>query len=183
MSGNVEALIASGGGDDDDVEPAPAEVGAPVPGPPFTVATDRVAVTVFGVIAYSTGLEIALEVRFNATDTPAKAAEELKNLMHEARHPGPDRLHLALHLPDGRVFHNNRPHPEPALPPAETAPMLTLRAGSHGPNWRLGYWLRPLPVGGGLLRLQWPDRDIDAAFELSAAAVTEARAAVRRLWP
>ncbi|WP_033823107.1 hypothetical protein [Kitasatospora sp. MBT63] len=182
MGEGLGALIA-GSGDDPDSEPPVAEIGAPLAGPPFTAATGQVAVTVSGLLAYNTGLEIALEVRFNATGTPPTARSELENLMREARHGGADRLHLALDLPDGRVFRNNRPHPEPAERPAESAPMLLLRAGSHGPSWRLGYWLRPLPVDGGRLRLCRPVRGVDASFEVPAGAVAEARAAVRRLWP
>ena len=179
----ISALIARSGGGDDDLDPPPNEIPAPVPGLPFVAHGPGIAVAVTQVRAYSTGLEISVEVRFNAQDTPAEALVELNRLMRDVRDPGPERLHLALRRTDGAGAQNNRPE-GPHQPVPAASPMLIQDASSRGPAWRLAYWARLRPDSGAALSVQWPAQGVQiATVDLAAADVTQAAARIQRLWP
>ena len=178
MDGSNVTMLIGGRGDGDDFEPPADEVPGLVPGPPFVAGGASAAVAVARLRAYSSGLEIALEVHFNAPDTPSGAREELNRLIRADRSPGPNRLHLALHHPDGGTVRNNGPQE-----PGRVSALLLLGASSHGPLWRLRYWARPLPATGATVSVRWPGEGIsDAAFAVSPAAVAQAAARIHRLW-
>jgi hypothetical protein len=148
--------------------------------------TERVAVAVTDVTAYSSGLHFSLDVRlreadelldpfgFRSRQRPGRAGAELP----------PELLRFGFELADGRRATNVAGFPGFEAPPDE--PVLIQRGGGGGGrSWSFGYWLWPLPPGPTLtVVVEWPKEGIELTrHEVATDPLLRAAAQSEALWP
>jgi len=134
--------------------------------------------------AYSTGVELTLEVR--ARHVTADGAGDLMGAVHGGQGGTGDRLLLGVEFSDGR-WCTNLGHPFPGEG-AESAdqPGLLPGGGSGGARSSdLTLFLSPLPPPGELrVVCLWPQRGLPETITvLSADIILAAAQRVRVLWP
>lgn len=168
------------------VGPPENELGVAVPVRELLARTDDLAIALLGVVAYSNGLQLQVELR-------RRTEPEDVDVMHlhmRRRHArggelAPEVLRFGVQLADGRKATNLDARPWGA-DEEPTGPLLMERGGGGGGrSWSFGYWLWPLPPAGTLtIAVEWPalgvaltTRDLDTRPLLDAAARSE------RLWP
>ena len=146
--------------------------------------TEDVAVALLDVVAFSTGLEFAVEVRLRELD-------ELSDpfgfhLRHTVREGGaiPDEvLRFGFELADGGKATNLGGFPGPDAP---SGPVLMQRGGGGGGrSWSLRHWLWPLPPEGPLtVVVEWPRHGIQLTrIEVDGEPLRQAAAMSEALWP
>ena len=180
---NVGLVITHSADDPSNSRPPRDEIPGMAAGPPYVTRGPRTSVAIPYIQVFTTGLLIPLEVRFRAAVTPGDAESELRRLMRSDHRTGVDRLHLAVDYPDGTVT-QNIDEPENRRPGSSYRSVLLQHAGSSGPTWALGYWIRWLPTAGTVgLTVRWPSQGvITARFELPSQAVQEAEARILDPW-
>lgn len=142
--------------------------------------SERAAVLLGSVRAYSTGVE--LEVTMLVREQPVQM---FFNPLH--LHPGQDKatiLRFAIVCADGSRAESERGFP--GDPEAEPARVLTpTGGGGGGGRWQHGLWLWPLPPPGPIEAVcAWPALGIpETRARFDAGPILEAAGKVERLWP
>lgn len=157
------------------------EVPGTVPCGRFVTRTDDTAIAIVGLLAYSTGLRITVEIRTrHAPDVDDRAMFGAPRGM---RGPG-DGLLLGAQFADGRRGSTLDGRGDWDV--SDSEPCLEQGDGSWGGRTAtLGYFLSPYPPPGDLLLVAaWPDAEVpEARFVVPAEALATARDQVIELWP
>jgi len=166
--------------------PPENELGVAVPVPVLLVGTDELAIGLTGVVAYSSGLQLHVELR-------RRTEPDDLDVMHahmRRRHArggeiAPEVLRFGVQLADGRKATNLDLRPW-SLGEEPAGPLLVERGGGGGGRaWSFGYWLWPLPPPGTLtVAVEWPAAGVQLTTHgLDAAPLLEAAARSHPLWP
>ena len=143
--------------------------------------TERAAVAVTGLSAYSGGFEIFVTARFRP-DPEAGPGDR------EPGRPGPGgarrSFRFGMQLADGTRVIGQHGGPDPGTEP--DGPILRAFLGGGGPRssfWR--WWMWPLPPGGPLeFVCEWPALGIpETRAGLDAQLILDAAGRSTRLWP
>jgi hypothetical protein len=153
-------------------------------GPLMLGRTDRAAVAITGISAYSAGFEIFVTARFRPG--PGESG-------HRGRKPGgPEPVvsrrsfRLGLQLADGTKVIGQHGGPGPNGDAEPDGPILRAFLGGGGPRsgfWR--WWAWPLPPAGPMeFVCEWPGREIpETRAGLDAQLILDAAGRSIRLWP
>src|SRR5438105_9111452 len=164
------------------IAPPDNELGVEVPFRDVLARTDKVAVVITGLTAYSTGFELRGTVRTREDNFELHEA-----FVFHRRRPGLDDevFRFGLEFADGGKV-TNLGNPFPAKPDElPERPVLIPRGGGGGERtWQLAWWVWPLPPPGALaLVCEWPAQGIPLTrHELDAAEILDAAARVELLW-
>jgi len=144
--------------------------------------TDRAAVAVTGIAAYSAGFEIFLTARFRPGGEGAGPPPP-------PGPPGPDAgrraLRLGLQWPDGRKVIGQRGGPGPGAEEQPDGPILREFMGGRGPRSMLSrWWAWPLPPAGRLeFVAEWPEFGVpETRASMDAQLILDAAARSVQLW-
>jgi hypothetical protein len=144
--------------------------------------TDRAAVAVTGIAAYSAGFEIFLTARFRPGGEGAEPPGP-------PGPPGPGAsrrsLRLGLQWPDGRKVVGQRGGPGPGADEQPDGPILREFMGGRGPRSMLSrWWAWPLPPAGGLeFVAEWAEFGIpETRARMDAQLILDAAARSVQLW-
>lgn len=166
--------------------PPENELGIAVPVRELLVRTDDLAIALLGVVAYSSGLELEVELRRRHEP---EQPDPLHLQMHARQSRGgeiaPELLRFGVQFADGRKATNlggfPRPHDEEPKEPL----LMDRGGGGGGRRWSFRYWLWPLPPRGTLtVVVEWPAAGVELTrVELDAAPMLDAAESVDALWP
>ena len=166
------------------IGPPANELGVAVPQRVLLARTDDVAVALLDVVAFSTGLEFAVEVRLREYDERSDPfGFHLRHTLREGDAIPDEIFRFGFELADGGKATNIGQFPGQD-PPA--GPVLMQRGGGGGGrSWSFRYWLWPLPPPGpATVVVEWPSQGIELTrVELDAAPLLEAAALSEALWP
>jgi hypothetical protein len=166
--------------------PPENELGVAVPLRELLVRTDDLAIALLGVVAYSNGLQLQVELR-RRTEADDTDVMHLHMRRRHARGPeiAPEVLRFGVQFADGRKATNVGGRPW-GLDDQPAGPLLMERGGGGGGRtWSFGYWLWPLPPAGALtVAVEWPAQNVPLTTrELDTAPLREAAARSEALWP
>jgi hypothetical protein len=157
---------------------------------PASVAVDLVlgsnvdvVAYVSGMLVFSTGVELTLDVR--ARPGHRIDGEALADLLFHRSRGGKPYL-FGVEYADGRRSarrHTFAPVPEPD--PDAVSLLQTGGSGGGGNSYSLSYFLSPLPPPGEVhFHFLWPDATIpETRSTMSADAILDAASRARVLWP
>jgi hypothetical protein len=188
--------------DEEPEHPPPAWYGPPddvigqAAGEGFVLArTDALALAVWGITAFPTGLAFSLAIVLRRADDPDLDPElDLDMAMHRywrGRRRGSepelpdDLLRFGVEFEDGRKATSLEwgwTGAEDETPPG---PILMQRGGGGGGrSYRMGWWLWPLPPGEHIAFVcEWPARGIDLTrHEVEAGPLRDAAMQARPIW-
>ena len=138
--------------------------------------SDRTAVAITGLAAFSSGFEIQLIARFRPDDGDEGG-------LGGARHS----FRFGLQLPDGRkVFGQHGRRPPRGHDTEPEGPLLQAFAGGGTPfSFLSRWWAWPLPPKGALeFVAEWPDLGLpESRVSLDAGMIRDAAERALRLWP
>jgi hypothetical protein len=174
----------------------PDDVIGQAAGEGFVLArTDALALAVWGITAFPTGLAFSLAIVVRRADDPDLDPElDLDMAMHRywrgrrrGSEPGlpDDLLRFGVEFEDGRKATSlgwGSAGAEDETPPG---PILMQRGGGGGGrSYRMGWWLWPLPLGEHLTFVcEWPAHGIALTrHEVDAATFREAAERARPIW-
>lgn len=165
--------------------PPENELGVPVPLRVVLARTDDVAVALLDVVAFSSGLEFAMEVRLREHDELSDPFGMRLRHTRQGMSELPDEvLRFGFELSDGRRV-TNLGH-FPGFEDRPPGPVLMQRGGGGGGrSWSFRHWLWPLPPAGPLAVVtEWPAQGVGLTrIELDADPLLEAAAQSEVLWP
>jgi hypothetical protein len=145
--------------------------------------TDRAAVAVTGILAYSAGFEIFLTARFR----PGGEGAEQPPPPGPPPHPKALRrsLRLGLQLSDGRKVIGQHGGPGPGADQEPDGPILREYLGGRGPRSLMSrWWAWPLPPAGPLeFVAEWAEFGIpETRASIDAQLIRDAAARSVQLW-
>jgi hypothetical protein len=175
----------------------PEDVIGEAAGAPFVLArTNALALAVWGITAFPTGITFSLAIVRRALDDgdfdPDMDTYTALHRYWRARRRDPDQplpddlLRFGVEFEDGRKATNLGWHwddlPEGQEPPG---PILQQRGGGGGGrSYRHGWWLWPLPPGDRLAFVtEWPAQGIELSrHEIDAEPLRRAAGRARPIW-
>lgn len=165
--------------------PPENELGVPVALRVVLARTEQVAVALIDVVAFTSGLEFAMEVRLRQLDELSDPfGMRLRQSRRSMSELPDDVLRFGFELSDGRRVTNLADFPGFEDRPA--GPVLMQRGGGGGNrSWSFRYWLWPLPPSGSLTVVtEWPAQGVELTrIELDVDPLLEAAARSEVLWP
>jgi hypothetical protein len=149
--------------------------------------TERAAVAVTGISAYSAGFEIFLTARFRPERVLASAEQRPGAALARFEDPRMIRrsLRFGLQLADGRKVIGQHGGPGPDDDTAPDGPILRMFAGGGGPRSLISrWWAWPLPPAGPLeFVCEWSAVEIpETRASIDAQLILDAAGAAVRLW-
>jgi hypothetical protein len=162
--------------------PPDNELGAAVPIQVELVRTERLAIAVLDLVAFSTGVAFTFAIRHRH---PRRDRGDSFRGFHDQGEWRPDALHFGLQFADGakvttdRTGWEQRPHDPPE------GPLLMPHGGGGGMrSWNAQMWLWPLPPPGPLAFVfEWLAEGIALTRrEIAVGSILDAAANVEQLW-
>ncbi|MFL6034236.1 MAG: hypothetical protein ACJ74I_04120 [Gaiellaceae bacterium] len=144
--------------------------------------TDRVAVAVVGMVAFSIGFTFCLAVRRRVVG----GQDDYPRHFHDPSTAKPDALRFGIQFADGRKATSLGRSPSSMPFDESQGPVLAPRGGSGGPlTYDVNMWVWPLPPPGPLAFVcEWTAEGIALTrHETDAASILNAAADSRELWP
>ena len=174
----------------------PEDVIGEAAGEPFVLArTDALALAVWGITAFPTGITFSLAIVRRSTDEGYDPDMEMDMALHRywqrRRHqpdlPLPDDvLRFGVEFEDGRKATNlGWGHWDVQQGQEPPGPVLGHRGGGGGGrSYRQGWWLWPLPPGDRLAFVaEWPAHGIALSrHEIEAGALRRSAEKARPIW-
>jgi hypothetical protein len=165
-------------------------VGASVPLEPLLlVRTDKLAVSLGGLVAYPSGLEFTLIVRQRVVDEDDDWIHAQMRLRHgrRGREVPPELLRFGVEFADGRKATNLggwRARFEPHERPPDQPILVEHGGGGGGTRFDQDYWLWPLPPPGRLtFACEWPSEGVALTrVDVDTTAILDASTRSTTLW-
>ena len=178
--------------------PPQDELGVPVPVRVLLAHTSQVAVAVTELIAYTTGFELQVAIRWRNDGDHSRSARI--GMAHPVSAGGPvpdDLFRFGVQFADGRRGSSLGTANLPTVtawrtavaagdpPPVPDLVLVPRGGGGGGRSYDQRYWAWPLPPPGTLtLACEWPAAGIGLTTqEIDAGRVLEAAGHGARLWP
>jgi hypothetical protein len=167
------------------IGPPANELGVAVPQRVLMARTEDVAVALLDVVAFTTGLEFAVEVRLREHDELSDPfGFRLRHTLREGQEIPEEVFRFGFELADGGKATNVGHFP--SFDGTPSGPVLMQRGGGGGGrSWSFRYWLWPVPPPGPLtVVVEWPLHEIPLTrIELDADPLRQAAALSEALWP
>jgi len=149
--------------------------------------TDRAAVAVTGISAYSAGFEIFLTARFRPERVMASGAQRPGAALARMEDPRAIRrsLRFGLQLSDGRKVIGEHGGPGPGTDAEPDGPILRQFMGGGGPRSLFTrWWAWPLPPAGPVeFVCEWPALEIpETRASIDAQLILDGAARSVQLW-
>jgi hypothetical protein len=170
-------------------------LGAPAGGPFLVARTNALALAVWGLAAFPTGLAFSLAMVSRAGDDAGIDPDfdvdmafhrYWRRLRRDGEQELPDEmLRFGVEFDDGRKATNVRTGWELEEGEEPLGPVLTQRGGGGGGrSYRQGWWLWPLPPGERLaFVVEWPAKGISLTRqEIDAGEIRRATEQARPIW-